>query len=628
MRKQAGSWIIKVLLFAIVVVFIFWGVGSFNSRRGTTVANVNGEIITHDEYREAHRQLRERYRRAYGDSLNDEMLKSLQLDEQALDQLVNRTLMLQEAKRLNIQVADQTIDDAIFKIPAFQTNGVFNEDRAKQLLAQNRMSTADFRNSFRQDLILNKLQAMIVGGIVATEAEAKEWYGWYNAEVDLTFMHFPAARYKDIAVSDEKMAEHFKSNENEYRTEPQVKVRYLFFDPAAYKDRVAVGQEQIDAYYYSHPDEFKTEKTVEARHVLLKLDEDADPQIVAEKKQKAMEIYKMAAEGKPFAELAKQYSEGPTRDQGGYLGEFKKETMVKPFADKAFGMQAGEISEPVRTRFGWHIIKVEKVNEAHTRSLEEAAKTIREKLINEKARELAMQKAEEVYDATLIEGVDLADIAQSHKVPLRTTDFFKPQGLKTNDIGNPKLFADTAFGLEKMTISDIQDFGNGFYLLQVVDRIEATVPPLESVKDRVKQDVIEMLRDERAKADAEAFLAELKKGKSMAEADKPDDVQLMQTGFFKRTGAIPKIGYDPAISQAAFELGPEKKLPDEVFKGPQGWYVIQFKERKPPAAEGFDKEKTGISKQLTEQKKQTALQQWLSDLKARGQIQINHDLIR
>jgi peptidyl-prolyl cis-trans isomerase D len=627
MRKQARSWLIKVLLFAIVVVFVFWGVGGMNTARDNAIANVNGEVITYNEYREAYGQLRDRYRRTYGDILNDEIMKTLRLDEQALNQLVNRALMLQEAKRLNIQVADKTIDQAIHKIPAFQTNGVFDEERAKLILAQNRISTSDFRDSFRKDLIVEHLHAMIIEGVVATEAEAKEWYDWYNAEIALNFVLFPTENYKDITLTDDQISEFFKTNENDYRTEPQVKVRYLFLDPKNYKDRVTIDQDQIAEYYYRHPEEFRTEKTVEARHILLSLDENADPRIVAEKKQEAMKIYKMAREGRPFADLAKKYSEGPSREDGGYLGEFTKETMVKPFADKAFGMQPGEISEPVRTRFGWHIIKVENVNEAQIQSLEQAEKIIREKLVSGKAKSLALQKAEEIYDASLFDGVNLADVAQTHSIPVKTTDFFDLQGPPSDDIGDRQMFAQAAFGLDKMTISDIQDFGDGYYLLQVVDRIEPSIPPLASVQDRVKQDLLAKLQQERARTDAQALLAELQTGKSMDEAAKSYDVQ--QTGFFKRTGgAIPEIGYEPGVTQAAFELGAEKKVSDQAIEGQQGWYVIELQERKLPAAEGFEKDKNLILKQVTEQKKQTVLQQWLADLNERGKIKINRELIQ
>jgi peptidyl-prolyl cis-trans isomerase D len=627
MRKQAGSWIIKIILFAIVVVFVFWGVGSFQSREANKVADVNGEIVSYEAYREVYDRMREQYRRAYGDAVNEEMLKSMRLNEQALNQIVNRILMLQEAQRLNIQMAEKALDEAIFQIPAFQNNGVFNKEQAKFVLSQNNMTTADFRKSYREDLILDKLRALVVDGVSASAAEAREWYDWYGAEVDLEYLLFPTNRYLDLSVTEEEIADFFKANEREYLTDPQVKVSYLFFDPNAFKAQVNVTKEQIGEYYNTHPDEFKTEKTVEARHILLKLDEKADAKSVDEIQQEAMKIYKLAMEGKPFADLAKKYSDDPSRDQGGQLGAFKKEDMVAPFAEKAFSMKAGEISEPVRTPFGWHIIKVEKVNEAQTVSLEAASDRILQKLTEEKARELALKKAETIYD-TLFDGEDLAKAAQAQQLTVLTTDFFTSKGLKEKGIGNTQRFADKAFALEKMAISDILDLENGYYLLQVIDRQEASIPSLEAVKERVRADLMQKRRNERAKADAEACLAEVKKGKSLIDAGALFDLKPMETGFFKRSGTIPKIGYDPQIGAAAFAMQPGKSLPDKVFQGREGWYVIQLKERKPPAAEEFAKEQEAIVKRLTEQKRQSALGQWLADLKARGKVDINSKLIQ
>ena len=141
-------------------------------------------------------------------------------------------------------------------------------------------------------------------------------------------------------------------------------MRYLKFEPGNYVAKVEISEDEISEYYEEHPDEFQNPKTVEARHILIKVGQDAADEEVAKAKDKIQDILKKARSGQDFAELARQYSEGPSKDKGGLLGSFRREAMVKPFADKAFSMQAGDISEPVRTRFGWHIIKVEKVNEA------------------------------------------------------------------------------------------------------------------------------------------------------------------------------------------------------------------------------------------------------------------------
>jgi peptidyl-prolyl cis-trans isomerase D len=627
MRKHARSWMMIVILFAIVIVFVFWGVGGFDAPQENHVAVVNGEAISFAAYRQAYDRLREQYRRAYGGALDQQMLKALNLNEQALYQLIDRVVMLQEARRLNIQITEGALDRAILSIPAFQSDQGFDEARAEFILAQNRMTTADFRNIYREDLMLDKLRALILEGVTVSEAEAREWYDWYHAQVNLNFVLFDPSRYTDISPSDEQIADYFQANADDYRTDPQVRVSYILFDPDSYRDQVVITDEEIAQHYYDHPHEFTIEKTVEARHILFKLDEGDGEQVVADQERKAMEVYEKAAAGEPFEELAKQYSEGPTRDDGGYLGFFKRGEMVKPFADRAFAMQAGEISEPVRSRFGWHIIKVETVNEAGRRSLEEAADGIRARLIDEQARRLARGKAEQTYDMTY-DGDDLVFAAQTHQVPIHTTDFFTAAGVPLEGVSDAQPFVDIAFSLRTMAISEPLELEGGFYVLQVSDRIEATVPPLEAVQARVKADVTRMLQDEQARTDAEACLAALKQGKDLAEAVGLSDLEPGETGFFKRSGAIPEIGYEPEIVQAAFALQPEQALPEKVFQGRRGWYVLQLKERKLPDEEGFAEEKTVILRQLPEQKKQSIFQQWLADLKARGRIQIEHQMIQ
>ncbi len=626
MRKHAGSWMIKVIIFIIAVVFVFWGVGSMRSRKATQVADVNGEIITLENYQQAYYRLIDNYRRIYGSRYNDDLIEILRPKEKALNQIVDQALTLQEADRLKIQVSDEALAESIQQVPAFQTNGSFDYQRYKNLLAQNRLTTEQYEQDHKEGMRIEKLSAVVLKGVLVSEEEVRAWYDWSDSQVSIEYALFPPTRYKDVDPSEEEISSYFKTNESNYLTDPKVKARYLHFDPNAYKDQVKLTDEDIAEYYDEHPDEFKTQKSVEARHILIKTDAAADEKTVETRKAKAMEIYEMAKDGKDFAELAKKYSEGPTKDKGGYLGSFKRESMVKPFADKAFSMQAGEIGEPVKTRFGWHIIKVEKIQEATTISPTDAAKDIRDKLTITESRQLALEHTETVYDS-IYDGDDLATVAKSYEVPLEDTDFFTNKGTNLKGISNPKKFAQIAFELEKMSISEIQDFKDGYYLIQVTAKSEASVPAFETVAEKVKADVIKVQQDQRAKADAETFLADVLKGTSMDEAGAPYKIKPVETGLFSRKGAIPKIGSEPLISQSTFELSVQKPLLDRVVQGKQGWYVIQLKDRKSPPEDGFAKQKESILKSLSDQKKQAAFQSWLADLKARSNIEINQELI-
>jgi peptidyl-prolyl cis-trans isomerase D len=627
MRKHAGSWMIKVLLFAIVVVFVFWGVGSFRSRQQTQVADVNGEIVNLETYRKAYYQLLDNYRKVYGDQLNDDLLKMLRPGEQALDQLISRILMLQESDRLKIEVGAQELTEAIQAYPAFQNNGVFDYQRYQQILNYNKTTTEQFEAMQKQDLRIEKLRLLIISGVQISDEEAQQWYQWNHAQANLDYVVFEPQRYDDINPTQEAIEIYFKEHEIKYQTDPKVQVRYLHFNPNAYKEGVQITDDAVAEYYQSHTSEFETEKTVEARHILFKVDEGSDTATVQEKRAKAISVSKMAKAGKDFAELAKQYSEGPTRDRGGFLGAFKRNTMVKPFADAAFSMKAGDISDPVRTRFGWHVIKVEKINEAATQSLADATPNIRNKLIEEQARLKALEAAETAYD-TVFDGDDLTDTGKTHKVPVRVTEYFTAKGFKNSNIGNPQQFAQTAFNLDKMAISEIQNWDDGYYLLQVADRTESIIPELDAVADQVRNDVIKAQQGDRAKADAEALLEDLKKGASLIEASQRLNGQTNETGFFKRTGAIPKIGYEPRISEIAFELSMNQPLAKQVIEGKQGWYVIRLKERKSPPDEAFIKEKAATRNRLAAQRKQAVFQKWVADLRSRSTIEINQELIQ
>ena len=219
----------------------------------------------------------------------------------------------------------------------------------------------------------------------------------------------------------------------------------MFFDPKTYEAGIEISGEEIERYYNSHPDEFYSEKTVQARHILFKLEDDADEKIVEKQKKKALEVLELAKKGRAFRGFGKKIFGRPQPGKWWRTRHVCKNAMVKPFADKAFSMAPGEISEPVRTQFGWHLIKVEKVNEAHTQSMESATEKIKTELKAEKARELALEKAEFVYDS-LFDGDDLSKVKRNDHVILGTTDFFSAKNPPKMSINGGQKFAETAFG--------------------------------------------------------------------------------------------------------------------------------------------------------------------------------------
>ena len=625
MRKQAGSWLIKILLGAIVIVFIFWGVGSFRSQRGGRVALVNGDQITLDEYREAYNNLLEQLRRRFGNNLDEDMLKQLQVKRQALNQLINNKLLVQESKRLKFRVSEKELADAISNITAFQRAGMFDSRLYRDILDRLRMTPEAFEETQKNAMMIDKLRTLITSSAKISDQEVLEWFNWVNASVNIDVVFFEPGRYKDIHPSDEEIQTFFENHKEEYKTDAMVKVRYLKFNPNAFRSKVELSDEEIREYYDENMETFKIPKTVEARHILLKVNRDADPETVEKTKDRALDILKLAKEGKDFAKLARQYSEGPTRDKGGYLGKFKKEDMVKPFADMAFKLKPGEISEPVRTQFGWHLIKVEKVNEASVTSFEDAKKDIRKKLTDDMAKSLAYDEAEAVSDDAF-EKEDLINAAKERNMKILTTDFFSRKG-PIKGINNPSKFASVAFDLSDMEISNVQEFENGYYILQLVDKVQPKIPAFDKVKEKVRLELIKDKQDQKAKVDSETLLAALKSGKTMQAESKKFNLTPKSTGFFKRNGSIPEIGFEREISEAAFQLTDKKQFPENVLKGSKGYYVIQFKDRKISDPENFSKEKEEIKNRLLAQKKSGIFDALLAQLKSKSEITIKEGFL-
>ncbi|MFH0725493.1 MAG: SurA N-terminal domain-containing protein [Pseudomonadota bacterium] len=620
MREKAGSWFIKVILFAIVVVFVLWGVGSFNESRRNEVASVNGEPIEQDEYRQAYNNYIENLRRQFRDNLTPEIIEKLQVKQQVVNGLVTQKLMLQEAKKLNLRVSDEELVETIQGIEAFKTAGSFDNNRYKAIMNQIRMTPEVFEERHRQDMLIDKLKSMINNGIHVSEGEARQWYEFNNATVNIAFALFSPEAYKNIEPGDEDLKAFFDENKASYKTETMVKIRYLQFEPEKFKEKVTMEPADISDYYESFAEEFRTEKTVEARHILLKLAPSSPEATVESVRQKALTILKEARDGNDFAELAKKHSDDSSKNQGGLLGTFKRGAMVKPFSDKAFSMEAGEISDPVRTEFGWHIIKVEKVNEASFLSLEEATQNIREKLVEKKARELAFAAAESAYDIVFADGT-LEKIAATLKMDLKTTDFFKKNDNPLN-IAEASKVASAAFELDDKAISTVLELKEGYVVLQRIETDPEKIPELAAVQSAVRSDLIKRKQAEKAKSDAEAFLSALKAGTPMdAEAEKYG-IKPVRTGFFKRGAVIPQLGNEREIARVAFELYKDKPLPESVLQGTKGAYVIQFVERNAPSPDGFAAEKKKIEEQLMTQKEQAYFSQWIEKVRANSKIVI------
>lgn len=621
MRKHAKSWLIKFLIAIIAIVFIFYFGYSFTSQRGLKVASVNGESISGLEYQKAYRNLLEALQREYKNVWSDNLIEAFDLKNRALESLIDQKLLSQEARRIGLDITEKEIQDQIMAYPAFQFKGRFDENRYRSLLYHNRMNAEDFEADIAREMLQNKLNQFLMTFLQVSDQEVLDHYTFSNEKVKISFVQFSPESFREaVKIDDTLMEEYFSDHKEEYRIPEKMKISYIIIDPERYGDKVVVTDQLIEEYYEYNIETFKEEKQVKARHIIFKLKRDATEDEEKEAREKASSVLDKARKGEDFGTLAKAYSEGPSGEKGGDLGYFSKGQMEKTFEEASFKMKQGQISELIRTSFGYHIIKVEDIKEARTKGLEEVREQVSDVLIKNESMDLAREKALSLIDQMPYD-VDLVQYAKQHNVPIGHSGYFS-QDEPIPDIGGDEKLRKSIFSLQKNDVSEVIELKNKLYVIQVVDKKASYLPEINEVSDQLKKDFTAHLATLKAKSAAEQYLEKLHGGAAWDELAKESNLKPETTDFFTRArqGLIPKIGYAPDLQEAIFSLDEDKRYPDKVFSNDKGAFVARWEEEKGIDEKQYPEEKEKFRNSLMMAKQRIIFKGWLDNLKKEADI--------
>ena len=608
-------------------IFLVWGAGRRGFRAGKDiVATVNGEKISYDEFSQAVRRYADYYRQKYQDRLTAEMLESLDIENQALQDLIERRLLLQEASKQGILVTDDEVMAQIRQNKYFQDeHGRFNPQKYLQVLSMSRIAPERYEEGIRRNRMITRLLDLVRSTVRVTDDEVREKFRQANEKVKCCFVEFKSEDFaKKLRPTEKQLSDFYEQHKEEYKSQREVSVEYIAFDSEDFKPKVTVAADEIHDYYDEHHDEYVKPEQVRARHILVKVAQDASPQLVKKAKEKIEKVMAELKAGADFAELAKKYSDCPSSAKGGDLGYFSRGQMVKPFEDAAFSLKVGQTSGIVRTRFGFHIIKVEDHKDATAKSLGEVRDEIEARLVDQKALDLAKAAAERAAKA-IKKPAELAKFAASHGLALRQTGFFKRFG-KIEGIGRSREFANAAFSLAKDAVSPPVKAGNRYYIMRLKDERPPIVQPLDQVKDRVKKDWLKLEGEKLARARAYDFASRAKTVEALKSLAKKSGLKVKETDYFTRLGFVRGIGMSKSFTEAAFSTdvghvaGPVEVRDRYVVFAPLDH--TQFSE------EEFDKQKDEIARQIRMQKEDEALRAWLTDLKNKAEIYISSSFKR
>jgi len=611
-RKYSRSWGIKVLLWLVIIVFIGWGGYLYQTRHEYDIARVGEHYISSSEYQTAYNNMVEGVRKQFGGALPDDLMRSLNLRERALQTLIQHYLILRGAKDLGLTATIDEVRRKILDIPAFQTEGKFDAKRYEGMLRQMRMTPDIFEQEMSEDITTRKVQAFIMGRAVVTEDEILTDHHLNRDQIKVAYVVFDPRSFEDnVTVAEPDLQSFYQNNQDRYMEPEKREIAYVLLNREDLEKEIHPDEDEIKRYYEDNVARFKREKQVRAQHILLRIKPDAPQADVDKIRAQAQKILDEAKKGKDFTELAKKYSQDEaTAKKGGELGFFSSKQMEPSFSAAAFALQPGEISELVRTPHGFHIIKSEEIAEARTAPIEEVRGEIEKDIKSQGAQDMAFKQARNLRDlAYARKDIDKAAL----EMKMRVSDpvwIAMPEDQPLF----PEQIKAKLFELGQSDVSDMLELPKGFAVAQVKSIKRPQPIPFENVKDKVTKDFRADQAKGLAQKRASEILAQAKEKGSLADVAKAQNINLRQSGFFSRQDPDKDLKLLRGSSLSSiFSLEDSKPFPELPLELGNRFMVCQL-QGKNPSGEPSQEEKAEISGRILRQKQTAIWTAWLIEV--------------
>lgn len=621
MRQNAQSWAIKALFGIIIVVFIFFfGAGGLKEHGDPIMAYVNETPLTAVEFQRRYEDYRETLRRQGGVTAED--LQNPRLKHGILEMMVNERLVALTAKKLGLSVSEAEVRAGIAQSPMFQNpQGGFDPELYRRVLAHNRMLPAQYEEGFRSQMLVRKLQGLAGLPGLASEAEARSLFDWAREKIRIDYIFVALGEFMGkVAASDEEAQDFYAKNQARFQRPARIEIEQLIFSPAELAKQEKVSEEDARKYFEAHAEALAEVERVKARHILVPVAEDAPEADAARALEEIKAIRKEVAGGKRFAETAKARSKAPDATEGGDLGWIKRGGIIKPIEDAVFALKPGQVSEPVRSPFGWHILLAEERREAGSPTFEQAREGIVKALAEERASDRLTKLLEQSMDQ-LAQGVSIQAIAKGLSLATRKAGPFTLEGLQ-QEFGLTREAAETLFALPKGTSTKTPLAIEGGYLLAVKteDHPAAVLPFAE-----VRQTIVEGLKKQKAMQlageEAGKIFKALTGEKTREQAAKQYQARIKTSKAFDRQGPIPDLGQNPRLLIDAFLAQDASWLAKPYLAG-EGLVLARLAERIRPGEEQWQKEKNAWLSGTARQFREEILRAFLADLRAKAKVEV------
>lgn len=540
-RDNSQGWIAKTIIGVIVVLMALTGFDAIiqSTSNSQNAADVNGEKITQSSLNAAVDMQRRQLIQQFGKDFDASLLDDKLLRQASLDSLVDRTLLLQGAKEAGMGFSDASLDQLILQTPAFQVDGKFNAARFDQILQQQGMGRMEFRERLKQDVLVSQLQASLAASNFVTDAELENFVRLDKQTRDFASqtIHIDT---KSVDISDDDLKAYYDEHKDQYMSPEQVVVEYVELRKESFFAQAEASDEELQALYQKEIANLAEQRR--AAHILLEVNDKLSDE---QAKAKLAEVAERLKQGEDFAKLAEEVSQDPgSASNGGDLGFAGPGVYDPEFEKSLYALKKDEVSAPVRSSFGWHLIKLLDVQAPEVPSFDSLKAKLEREVKAQQVEQRFVEAAKELEEASF-EASDLAQPAQELGLQVQTSGAFGREG--GEGVAANRQVVQAAFSPE--VLEDGANSGaieldpDTTLVLRVKEHKKPTLLPLEEVSAGIRDTLSRKKASEAAKAEGEALLAQLRDGGASGK-----DWKVVEAATRSQEGV------EPEVLQALFRM--------------------------------------------------------------------------
>jgi peptidyl-prolyl cis-trans isomerase D len=541
-REKAQGWLAWVIVTIISVPFALWGINEyFGAQEKVIVAEINGTELLSQDFQEVVQRHRVKLRQQFGGKIDNKIFETKAFKLRVLNDMITQRLVTADMRNQNYQIGDEQLAIYLRSDPAFQSNGSFSSELYDQAIRRNGLSAPAFENQIRMGNIFAQIKEGFSRSVISNDAQIDDLLRLQQEKRDFTSMILTSQRFIDrVDVSAEDIKKYYDSNKQQFMTSEEVRVEYISLSLQEVADQIEPDEEALLAHYQDSKDQYIQAEQRQAQHILLAVAADADDEEVTRIRELASDLAKQARDGSDFAEMAKKFSvDSISSANGGDLGYFERGVMDKAFDEKVFAMQQGDISEPVRSRFGFHIIKLNDIKPETGKSFEAAKEQISKEYALHEATSRFGQMAEELQNIVYEQPTTLQPAADAVGLKIVSTEWFTRAG--GEGITSKRPFIDSAFTedvlLEGLNSEVVETEDDTLVALRLLEHREPRQKALEDVSDEIKQILIAQGSRDLVAKQAEEIKQDLRSAnKTLAQVAEEQGLQLTEHESVARSG--------------------------------------------------------------------------------------------